>query len=38
VDMEGETVLVDEPFSNGLMYPSEPNCRCTALYNEVDDE
>ena len=29
--MNGETVLLDEPFSNGLMYPSEPNCRCTII-------
>ena len=24
----GEIVKLDEEFSNGLMYPSEPNCRC----------
>src|SRR5687767_6590163 len=24
--MEGETVLIDQPFSNGLQFPSEPNC------------
>ena len=29
--MDGETVELDEPFSNGLMYPSEPNCRCTII-------
>lgn len=28
VGMEGEIVGVNEAFSNGLMYPSEPNCRC----------
>jgi len=26
-----ETVDLDKPFSNGLMFPSEPNCRCTIL-------
>jgi len=29
--MDGETVGLDEAFSNGLMYPSEPNCRCTII-------
>lgn len=37
VDIDGETVPLDEPFSNGLMYPADPsgepeevfNCRCT---------
>ena len=24
----GEIVPVESPFSNGLMYPQEPNCRC----------
>jgi HK97 family phage portal protein len=33
--MEGERVGVDEPFSNGLQYPSEPNCRCTTLMHTV---
>lgn len=28
VSMEGETVGFNELFSNGLMFPSEPNCRC----------
>ncbi len=28
-DMDGEEVALDAPFSNGLQYPSEPNCRCT---------
>ncbi|XOB41785.1 MAG: phage portal protein [Candidatus Nealsonbacteria bacterium] len=27
--MDGEIVGKDAPFSNGLDYPSEPNCRCT---------
>lgn len=38
VAMEGEVVGIDEKFSNDLMYPSEPNCRCTLLYDEVDVE
>lgn len=25
-EMDGETVDIDKPFSNGLMYPGEPNC------------
>lgn len=33
--MEGETVDVDEKFSNGLLYPGEPNCRCAVIFNEV---
>ena len=28
-EMNGEIVPVNRPFSNGLQYPSEPNCRCT---------
>ena len=40
-DMDGETVDMDEKFSNGLMYPGDPatndfaeicNCRCTMVY------
>ena len=27
-----EAVAFDKPFSNGLMWPSEPNCRCYLLY------
>ncbi|EYB67406.1 hypothetical protein DEIPH_ctg041orf0001 [Deinococcus phoenicis] len=30
--MDGETVPIDEPFSNGLMQPGEPNCRCVVTY------
>lgn len=38
-DLDGEEVDVDEPFSNGLMYPGDPNgdpaevynCRCTMV-------
>lgn len=37
VAMEGETVLIDEPFSNGLLYPSEPNCRCHVITHEGVD-
>lgn len=45
-EMEGETVGVDEEFSNGLKYPRDPsgeaasviNCRCTLLdYVEGDE-
>ena len=35
--MEGETVLLDEAFSNGEMAPGSPNCRCSiapVLYKE----
>lgn len=38
VAMEGETVGIDEEFSNGLQYPSEPNCRCVLLYDETTDD
>lgn len=40
-DLDGETVDVDEKFSNGLMHPGDPstndfaeicNCRCTMVY------
>ena len=39
VALDGETVPLDEPFSNGLMYPADPdgkpaevyNCRCTMI-------
>jgi SPP1 gp7 family putative phage head morphogenesis protein len=39
-ELDGETVEIDEPFSNGLMYPADPsgddpaeiyNCRCTMI-------
>ena len=29
--MNGEVVDLDKPFSNGLMFPCEPNCRCTTI-------
>ena len=41
VSMEGETVGIDEAFSNGLKYPRDPdvgkpeeviNCRCYVTY------
>lgn len=32
-----ERVQVDQPFSNGLMAPGEPNCRCSLLF-DVDTE
>lgn len=35
--MEGETVPIDQPFSNGLMFPSEPNCRCASIIDEVSE-
>lgn len=33
--MEGETVPIDQPFSNGLQFPGEPNCRCVLIYEEA---
>jgi SPP1 gp7 family putative phage head morphogenesis protein len=36
VALEGETVGIDETFSNGLQFPSEPNCRCVVTYAEVE--
>ena len=30
--MDGETVKLDENFSNGLPYPSEPMCRCVLTF------
>lgn len=29
--MDGETVLLEEAFSNGLMHPGEPACRCCLI-------
>ena len=42
--MDGETVDIDEPFSNELMYPADPdgdpsevyNCRCTMVTEIID--
>ena len=28
MELNGDIVKLDEEFSNGLMYPQEPNCRC----------
>lgn len=36
LEMEGETVGIDDTFSNGSEYPDEPNCRCVVLYSEVE--
>jgi SPP1 gp7 family putative phage head morphogenesis protein len=36
VEMEGETVGIDDVFSNGEDYPGEPNCRCTVIFNEEE--
>lgn len=33
--MEGETVGIGEKFSNGVEFPSEPNCRCIVTFEEV---
>lgn len=41
MDMDGETVPIDEPFSNGLMFPHDPageagdviNCHCDLKYS-----
>jgi hypothetical protein len=35
--MEGETVSLDAAFSNGLLFPGEPNCRCVVTYAVVED-
>jgi SPP1 gp7 family putative phage head morphogenesis protein len=37
VEMEGETVGIDEDFSNGFPYPCEPNCRCMTLTHEEEE-
>lgn len=34
--MDGETRGIDEPFSNGLDAPGEPNCRCTLIYSMTE--
>lgn len=34
--LNGETRGIDEPFSNGLQAPGEPNCRCTMVYAMED--
>lgn len=37
-EMDSETAKIDEPYSNGLMEPSEPNCRCTMTYTILEDQ
>lgn len=37
VRMNGETVGIDDRFSNGSMFPDEVNCRCTLTYG-IDQE
>lgn len=37
VALEGEVRFIDDVFSNGLQFPSEPNCRCELILNEVSD-
>lgn len=32
VELDGVQVGINEEFPNGLMYPGEPNCRCTLIY------
>lgn len=34
--MHGEKRRIDEPYSNGLQEPGEPNCRCTQLFSIED--
>lgn len=34
--LDGEQKGIDEPFSNGLQSPGEPNCRCTLTYGVAD--
>jgi HK97 family phage portal protein len=34
----GETVEVDQAFSNGLMEPGEPNCRCSLVFTVTDGD
>lgn len=35
-ELDGEQQPIDEKFSNGLMEPGEPNCRCTLTYSIAD--
>lgn len=32
--MAGQTVPVSEPFSNGMMWPGGPNCRCSVVFSQ----
>ena len=44
-EIDGEVVPIDEPFSNGLMFPGDPdgdpeeviNCRCTLVNGDDED-
>jgi len=35
--LDGVTVGIRDRFPNGLLAPGEPNCRCTLLYEVVED-
>lgn len=36
--MDGETVGMDDPFSNGVQLPpAHPHCRCAVAYEEIDN-
>lgn len=35
--MDGEEVEIDRLFSNGLLAPGEPNCRCSLIYRIAED-
>lgn len=37
LELDGETRSIDKAFSNGLLAPGEPNCRCTLIY-EIAEE
>jgi SPP1 gp7 family putative phage head morphogenesis protein len=45
-EMDGETAELDQPFSNGLMFPGDPdgppeeiiNCRCTEVHIFPEDD
>lgn len=36
-ELDGEEVEIDGKFSNGLAAPGEPNCRCTIVFQLVED-
>lgn len=36
-ELDGEQQAIDDPFSNGLQSPGEPNCRCTLVYELVKE-
>jgi len=35
--LDGEERPIDAPFSNGLLEPGEPNCRCTLIYSLAEE-